>query len=141
MHVESTQTANELYWYAVLSRSRHEKMVATALTNTGITTFLPLVSEMHSLERSPKLVDVPLFPGYVFVQIPNSVGARLHVLKTSGVVQFVGSRRRYFPSRTRKLLTSGPCYIKSVALPTRSSNWGSGCESVGDHWMVWKAFS
>ena len=55
-----------------VSRSRHEKMVATALTNTGVTTFLPLVTEMHSWSDRRKLVDVPLFPGYVFVQIPNS---------------------------------------------------------------------
>ena len=83
---------NELCWYAVVSRSRHEKLAATALTNTGITAFLPVVSEMHSWSDRRKLVDVPLFPGYVFVQIPNSPEAQLRVLKTSGVVQFVGNR-------------------------------------------------
>ncbi len=83
---------NELCWYAVVSRSRHEKLAAAALTNTGVTAFLPVVSEMHSWSDRRKLVDVPLFPGYVFVQIPNSPEARLRVLKTSGVVQFVGNR-------------------------------------------------
>ena len=89
----STNWQDEVYWYAVFSRSRHEKIVATALTNTGVTTFLPLVSEMHSWSDRRKLVDVPLFPGYVFVQIPNTAEAKLHVLKTSGVVQFVGNRQ------------------------------------------------
>jgi transcription antitermination factor NusG len=83
---------NELCWYAVVSRSRHEKLAAAALANTGITAFLPVVSEMHSWSDRSKLVDVPLFPGYVFVQIPNSLEAQLTVLKTSGVVQFVGNR-------------------------------------------------
>ena len=93
MHVEGEHgLANEVHWYAVFSRSRHEKIVATALTNTGVTTFLPLVSEMHSWSDRRKLVDVPLFPGYVFVQIPNTAEAKLHVLKTSGVAQFVGNR-------------------------------------------------
>ena len=93
MHVEAEhRPANEIYWYAVFSRSRHERTVATALTHTGVTTFLPLVSEMHSWSDRRKLVDVPLFPGYVFVQIPNSPEAQLTVLKTSGVVQFVGNR-------------------------------------------------
>ena len=59
MHVsrssESHESANEVYWYAVFSRSRHEKIVATALTNTGVTTFLPLVSEMHSWSDRRKL--------------------------------------------------------------------------------------
>ena len=95
MHVEAEyESANDaVYWYAVFSRSRHEKIVATALTNTGVTTFLPLVSEMHSWSDRRKLVDVPLFPGYVFVQIPNTAEAKLHVLKTSGVAQFVGNRK------------------------------------------------
>ena len=95
MHVEAeNESANDaVYWYAVFSRSRHEKIVATALTNTGVTTFLPLVSEMHSWSDRRKLVDVPLFPGYVFVRIPNTAEAKLHVLKTSGVAQFVGNRR------------------------------------------------
>ena len=87
-----TMLRDELCWYAVVSRSRHEKLVATALTNTGITSFLPVVSEMHSWSDRRKLVDVPLFPGYVFVQIPNLPEAKLSVLKTSGVVQFVGNR-------------------------------------------------
>lgn len=95
MQVEAEhETANvKVYWYAVFSRSRHEKIVASALTNTGVTTFLPLVNEMHSWSDRRKLVDVPLFPGYVFVQIPNTAEAKLHVLKTSGVAQFVGNRK------------------------------------------------
>ena len=94
MHVEGESgLPNEVHWYAVFSRSRHEKIAATALTNTGVTTFLPLVSEMHSWSDRRKLVDVPLFPGYVFVQIPNTAEAKLHVLKTSGIAQFVGNRQ------------------------------------------------
>lgn len=104
MHIEAEYgTANELYWYAIFSRSRHERIVATALTNTGVTTFLPLVSEMHSWSDRRKLVDVPLFPGYVFVQIPNSGEAKSHVLKTSGVVQFVGNRKGAVPIQDEEI--------------------------------------
>src|ERR1017187_1399591 len=60
-------------------------------------TFLPLVTEMHRWSDRRKSVDVPLFPGYVFVQILNSPEARLQVLKTSGVVQFVGNRQGAVP--------------------------------------------
>jgi transcriptional antiterminator NusG len=87
------ETANGLHWYAVWSRSRHEKKVVTALTNAGVTTFLPLVTEMHRWNDRRKSVDIPLFPGYVFVQIPSSTEAQLRVLKTTGVVQFVGNRQ------------------------------------------------
>ena len=97
------ETANGLHWYAVWSRSRHEKMVASALTNVGVTTFLPLVTEMHRWSDRRKSVDVPLFPGYVFVQIPNSPEAQLRVLKTSGVVQFVGNRQGAVPIQDKEI--------------------------------------
>ena len=96
-------SANGLHWYAVWSRSRREKMVATALTNTGVTTFLPLVTETHRWSDRRRSVDVPLFPGYVFVQIPNSAEAHLRVLKTSGVVQFVGNRQGAVPIEDKEI--------------------------------------
>jgi transcriptional antiterminator NusG len=98
-----SETANGLHWYAVWSRSRHEKMVASALTNVGITTFLPLVTEMHRWSDRRRSVEVPLFPGYVFVQIPNSTEARLLVRKTSGVVQFVGNQQGAVPIQDKEI--------------------------------------
>jgi len=91
------ETTPKLYWYAVVSRSRHEKIAVAALTSIAVTTFCPFVPEVHHWSDRRKLVDVPLFPGYVFVQIPNSAEAQLHVLKTSGVVQFVGNRQGAVP--------------------------------------------
>lgn len=78
-------------------------MVASALTNVGVTTFLPLVTEMHRWSDRRKSVDVPLFPGYVFVQIPNSAEARLQVLKTSAVVQFIGNRKGAVPIQDKEI--------------------------------------
>ena len=98
-----SETANGLHWYAVWSRSRHEKMVASALTDVGITTFLPLVTETHRWSDRRKSVDVPLFPGYVFVQIPNSAEAQLQVRKTSGVVQFVGNQQGAVPIQDKEI--------------------------------------
>ena len=98
-----SETANGLHWYAVWSRSRHEKMVASALTGVGITTFLPLVTETHRWSDRRKSVDVPLFPGYVFVQIPNSAEAQLQVRKTSGVVQFVGNQQGAVPIQDKEI--------------------------------------
>jgi transcriptional antiterminator NusG len=91
--VSDNTVSNEPRWYALLCRSRHEKLVATALSNTGIANLLPTVSEVHYWSDRHKLVDTPLFPGYVFVQIAKATGAQLRVLKTSGVVRFVGNRQ------------------------------------------------
>jgi transcription antitermination factor NusG len=46
---------------------------------------------------------VPLFPGYVFVQIPNSAEAQLQVRKMSGVVQFVGNQQGAVPIRDKEI--------------------------------------
>jgi transcription antitermination factor NusG len=94
--IDQTSIA-EPQWYAVMSRSRHERLVAWALSNMGIQTLLPLVSETHRWSDRRKVVDVPLFPGYVFVQIPNSREAQVSVLRTTGVVRFVGNQSGAIP--------------------------------------------
>ena len=94
---------DELHWFAVLCRSRHEKLVSKSLANMGIANFLPTVSEVHYWSDRRKLVDTPLFPGYVFVQIPNLTGVQLRVLKTSGVVRFVGNQQGPLPIPEREI--------------------------------------
>jgi transcription antitermination factor NusG len=78
-------------WYAIQTRSRHEKMVAHQLQNQGIITFLPLSSQMREWSDRQKLVQLPLFPGYAFVRLVYGPEERLRVLRTEGVVSFVGT--------------------------------------------------
>jgi transcription antitermination factor NusG len=77
-------------WYAVLCRSRHEQVVADGLTQKGMTAFLPRINETRNWSDRRKQIDMPLFPGYVFVKIPELKVARVPVLQTTGVVRFVG---------------------------------------------------
>lgn len=79
-------------WYAVRTRSRHEKLVSLQLEMQGIETFLPLVRRTRKWSDRIKEVELPLFSGYNFVRIDLSSSARMQVLKASGVVSFVGSR-------------------------------------------------
>jgi transcription antitermination factor NusG len=79
-------------WYAVHTRSQHEKRVAEKLQEKGVATFLPLIAQVHRWSDRRKLVYLPLFPCYVFVCIVHSVETRLRVLQVSGVFGFVGSR-------------------------------------------------
>ncbi|MGD0988057.1 MAG: UpxY family transcription antiterminator [Candidatus Sulfotelmatobacter sp.] len=78
-------------WYAVQTRSRHEKMVAQQLKSQGFVTFLPLSTELREWSDRQKLVEFPLFPGYAFVQLAYGPQERLRVLRTEGVVNFVGT--------------------------------------------------
>ena len=77
-------------WFAVQTRSRHEKMVIRQLEQSGIESFLPLSTEVRNWSDRRKLVELPLFPGYAFVHIAYSPQERLKVLQTEGVVGFVG---------------------------------------------------
>jgi transcription antitermination factor NusG len=77
-------------WYAVYTRSRHEKKVAAQLAEMGILTFLPFVTETHQWCDRRKVVELPLFPGYAFVHTDLTPHQRVRVLRTPGIVGFVG---------------------------------------------------
>ena len=76
-------------WYAVRTMSRHEKRVACEFDRKGMTAFLPLTTERRLWSDREKEVSIPLFPGYVFVQMALSAAQRLDVLRSGGVVSFV----------------------------------------------------
>ena len=74
-------------WFAVWTRSRHERAVFDQLTERGIEAFLPTVPRWSRWKDRKKKIDWPLFPGYCFVRIDTS--DRLAVLKCTGVVSIV----------------------------------------------------
>lgn len=87
----------QLFWFAIQTRPRYEKKVTAELQEKGIKTFLPLHSASHQWSDRRRVVSLPLFPGYVFVQIALSLHARVSVLRTNGVVGFVGVRNMGIP--------------------------------------------
>jgi transcription antitermination factor NusG len=81
-------TTPHLEWFAVCTRSRHEKSVYEQLCGKQIETFLPLYRPSKRWKNGQVGDLLPLFPGYLFVRI--NVQNRLPVLQTSGVARFVG---------------------------------------------------
>jgi len=79
-------------WFAIQTWPRYEKKVACELQEKGIKAFLPLSSAKHQWSDRQRLVQLPLFPSYVFVRITYSMDARISVLRTNGVSSFVGVR-------------------------------------------------
>lgn len=77
-------------WYAVRTRSRHEKLVARQLESQGIQSFLPVVTKISNWSDRRKAVELPLFSGYAFVRLDHASSDRVRVLQTQGVVSFVG---------------------------------------------------
>jgi len=88
--VESTGVFNQARWYAVRTRSRHEKLVAKQLETQGIESFLPVVTQSREWSDRRKQVEMPLFSGYAFLRMIHSSDERVRVLRTQGVVSFVG---------------------------------------------------
>lgn len=85
-------SGSEVKWYAIRTRSRHEKVAARELDAQGIPVFLPLVTSVRQWSDRRTRVELPLFSGYAFVRIAYLSGDRVRVLRSIGVVDFVGHK-------------------------------------------------
>ncbi len=93
--MNQTSLITGLQWYALRTRSRHEKVVRDQLVHQGIQPLLPTVKRLSQWKDRKKEVEVPLFSGYCFVRLEWN--QRLPVLKTTGVVDIVGGGHRPEP--------------------------------------------
>ncbi len=77
-------------WYALHVRSNFEKRVVGELAAKGMESYLPAVKEIHGWTDRKKLIDVPLFPGYVFTRFYDTPSNRVTVLRTTGTARILG---------------------------------------------------
>lgn len=89
---QSTGASDGRQWFAAYTYPRHEKYVNKQLADRRIESFLPLYRESRKWKDRRKVVELALFPGYVFVRIEER--ERLKVLQLAGVVRFVMSQGR-----------------------------------------------
>jgi len=78
----------EPHWYAAYTRAQHEKTVAAELGMRDVEHFLPLYSSVRRWKDRRVQLELPLFPGYVFVRL--ALRNRLRVLQIPSVVRLVG---------------------------------------------------
>jgi transcription antitermination factor NusG len=100
MNLESTSQVPPLVfsqegssWYAVHTMARHEKRVAAQFEEKRVCTFLPLLRQVHRWSDRRSVVEMPMFSCYAFVRMVQTVEERLKVLRTPGVLGFVGNER------------------------------------------------
>lgn len=80
--------AASLPWFAVRVRSNREQVVSLHLREKGYQEFSPSYRIERQWSDRKKIIDQPLFPGYVFCRLnPHD---RLPVLQVPGVVGLVG---------------------------------------------------
>jgi transcription termination/antitermination protein NusG len=80
----------EPQWFAIWTRSRHEKLVRDQLEKkSDVDVFLPTIGKWSRWKDRKKKIDWPLFPGYVFARF--IADERVGILKVDGVVQIISN--------------------------------------------------
>lgn len=98
-------------WFALRVRPKHEKTVAENLSRLGVDQYVPLHKVRRRWSDRVKVLDAPLFPGYIFCRF--SYADRLRVLNSPGVDGVVGFGKTDVPvddseiEALRRLVESG----------------------------------
>jgi transcription antitermination factor NusG len=82
-------------WYVASTFPRHEKVIADRLKSKDVETYLPLYWAVRSWGQRRVKLELPLFPGYVFVRTELTRKAR--ILEQPGIIRFVGFNGRPSP--------------------------------------------
>jgi transcription antitermination factor NusG len=77
-------------WFALAVHARSEQVAARELSGVVDEVFVPVAVERRAWTDRVKRVEVPLFPGYVFVRLALTAERRVRLLKCRGVVDVVG---------------------------------------------------
>ncbi len=84
------------HWFAVFTKSHHEKRVGQFYQERQVEYFLPLYQTVHHwTNRRNVTLSLPLFPCYIFVHITRL--ERVRALDIPGVLSIVGSRQEPTP--------------------------------------------
>jgi transcription antitermination factor NusG len=76
-------------WYALHTRTRFERRICQQVQLKHHEAYVPVTRARHRWSDRYQTVETPIFPGYVFVRATHDANARLAILQTSGVYDFV----------------------------------------------------
>ena len=107
-------------WLVLCVRPRYERRVDLRCQQAGITRFLPLRMEVRQWSDRKKMVEVPLFPGYLFVRVRER--ERIAALEIDGALHYVvfGGRPAVVPAAVMdglRALVASSCPVEAQALP------------------------
>jgi transcription antitermination factor NusG len=84
------RTRGGLPWHVLWTHSHCEQLVFEQLEARGFHPFLPRVGSWSTRAGRRRMVHVPLFPGYVFVNDALDRAAHVEARKARGVVRVLG---------------------------------------------------
>ncbi len=79
-------------WYAIYTKPRWEKKVATRLDEKEIENYLPLIKTLKIWSDRKKWVQEPLFKSYIFVHVDQK--EYIPALQTPGAVKYVSFEKQ-----------------------------------------------
>jgi transcription antitermination factor NusG len=104
-------SSNADSWYVLCTKPRNEKKVAERLSTDGYNVYCPLHKVKRQWSDRMKVVEEPLFKGYLFIQVGDK--RRDEVFNHSGAVRYLFWLRR-------------PALVSSCEIHTIKKNcWGS----------------
>jgi transcriptional antiterminator RfaH len=74
-------------WYVVYTKPKWEKKVAERLNEIGVVTYCPLITKVSQWSDRKKIISVPLFNSYIFVQIAEK--DRNRIFEVTGAVRYL----------------------------------------------------
>ena len=98
---ELSQPASDTQWYAAYTYAKHEKRVAHQLEERLIESFLPTYRSVRRWKDRRKVLELPLFPSYVFVQLSRE--NRIDLLRLPGVLGLVCFQGKPAPVETTEI--------------------------------------
>ena len=85
---KAIRPSSHLPWFAVRVKSNYEKPVSAILRGKGFEEFVPTYRSRRQWSDRVKIVDLPLFPGYLFCRL--DLNRRQPLLTTPGFLYLVG---------------------------------------------------
>lgn len=79
-------------WHALWTRSHCERLVWDQLTAKGFQAFLPTIDVWSRRACARHRIQVPMFPGYLFLHHAMDKASYIEVRKTRGLVSVLGER-------------------------------------------------
>jgi len=125
---------DEKKWYVFKVMSRHEKQAADHLKRKGIQHYLPLRPRKRTWSDRTKIIDFPVFPGYIFAKIDWG-SEKNTVFGASGICGYITVDDKQPAVMTEEDLQIIETLVQGPAELTVASdeNYPSGSEIVIDH--------
>ena len=95
--------SSQQHWHVLYTKPRNEKKVAERLIGAGYTVYCPLQKVVRNWSDRTKVVEEPLFKGYLFIQIEDH--KRDEVFTYPGTVRYLFWLRRPAVVREEEIAT------------------------------------